>query len=98
MQGRRKAKRDGRTSRAWRAPIGWTDSAVDAGESESGLGILRGPGLFGRRAWHSEAPWKVGYLCTLRLAFTIAFMGDSRVNLTHPFLIAMPSMADPHFA
>src|SRR5260370_34816859 len=25
-------------------------------------------------------------------------MGDSRVNLTHHFLIAMPSMADPHFA
>ena len=25
-------------------------------------------------------------------------MGDSRVSLTHHFLIAMPSMADPHFA
>jgi putative transcriptional regulator len=25
-------------------------------------------------------------------------MGDTRVNLTHHFLIAMPSMADPHFA
>jgi hypothetical protein len=25
-------------------------------------------------------------------------MGESRVNLTHHFLIAMPSMADPHFA
>jgi len=25
-------------------------------------------------------------------------MGDSRVNLTHHFLIAMPGMVDPHFA
>src|SRR5450631_238431 len=25
-------------------------------------------------------------------------MGDTRVSLTHHFLIAMPSMADPHFA
>ena len=25
-------------------------------------------------------------------------MGDTRVSLTHHFLIAMPSMADPHFS
>ena len=28
----------------------------------------------------------------------MAVMDDSRVSLTHHFLIAMPSMADPHFA
>src|SRR5258708_862560 len=28
----------------------------------------------------------------------MAIMDDSRVSLTHHFLIAMPSMADPHFA
>jgi putative transcriptional regulator len=32
------------------------------------------------------------------LELTIAAMGESRVSLTHHFLIAMPSMADPHFA
>ena len=98
MQGRRKAKRDGRAGRAWLAPKGWTTSAVNAGEPESGLGVLRGAGFFGRRAWHSEAPSKVRVFVHAALGVYNSFMGDSRVNLTHHFLIAMPSMADPHFA
>src|SRR3989442_1589760 len=38
------------------------------------------------------------HLCPGGAEFTISSMGDSRVSLTHHFLIAMPSMADPHFA
>ena len=51
--------------------------------------------LASRAARHHRSP---GDLCPRPKAFTIAVMGDSRVNLTHHFLIAMPSMADPHFA
>src|SRR5271168_4030876 len=38
------------------------------------------------------------HLCPGGAEITITAMGDSRVSLTHHFLIAMPSMADPHFA
>ena len=37
-------------------------------------------------------------MCRVAAQITITPMGDSRVSLTHHFLIAMPSMADPHFA
>ena len=37
-------------------------------------------------------------LCGLGPAFTMMSMGEARVSLTHHFLIAMPNMADPHFA
>jgi len=37
-------------------------------------------------------------LCDPGDPFTIAAMGKSSVDLTHHFLIAMPNMADPHFA
>ena len=71
---------------------------MNAGPADSGLDLLShaASGVF--RAAHGQRHSRHGYLCPQRLPFTIEVMGDSRVNLTHHFLIAMPSMADPHFA
>ena len=82
--------------RAWRAPKGWTTGAVNAGGPESGLESCAL--LSGRRAWRAADARTGPYLCPPGEGVYNGGMGDSRVNLTHHFLIAMPSMADPHFA
>src|SRR5216683_4809694 len=74
------------------------DKRCERRRSRIGVRVLRAS-PFGRRARRAEGATAGPGICARRAnAFTIAVMGDSRVNLTHHFLIAMPSMADPHFA
>src|ERR1700692_4025460 len=78
----------------WRAFEKVDDAAMNAAPIESGLDTPPIPESGGFRG-AGEGAFSPRHLCPLRLAFTIEVMGDSRVNLTHHFLIAMPSMADP---